>query len=311
MTVKYNHIEAAEKLSTDRGFTGLKKGLTVAVATFFLALPSAVPAYAAGESESKASPLQSGARPNGLDIVAPVQMAGSDNQSASFLKSLPAINEFLTSNLPEYMNNSSTVEKLSLDPSKLVVQTTSDVRVYFVGEGAGYHNTLGFNTKGASIASGNPKLIFPDASSNISFYNGSGKQVRTSDAPLLPGDFVDLGKVNAGTKLNFFGISNGANGGNGFGDLFSSAGASSNQDGIAHALIYVMPNSPYLLISFEDMNKHRGSDLDYNDLVIAVSGVGLTSAPEPPTFLVFGSFLLLALFLGRRFGMRNEMMAVA
>lgn len=116
-----------------------------------------------GSAQSTLS-TQSGARPFGLDIVSPVSKAASDTASADFFNNaLPSISTFLNSRLSERQafNDSS----MLLDPTKLQLQSASDVRVYFVGEGAGYHNTLGFNTTGVGVTSGDPQLIFPDASS--------------------------------------------------------------------------------------------------------------------------------------------------
>ena len=321
MTVKYNHIEAAAKLSASRGFAGLKKGLGVMAATVLLSLPFSVPAYAAGESKSIPSPVQAGVSPYVTDygIIAPVQMAGSDNESAAFQKNyLPAIQSFIASTLPEYRDNSSTVASLSsIDPTKLTVRTSNEVRVYFVGAGTGSHNAFGYGTVNSPVENYD-RYIFPEVSSNIS-YDGSGKQVRTMDDPLLPGDFVDLKKLVAGEKLSFFYYTDVDHDGV-YHDWFTTYYSKYTEDRISHSLIYAMPDSPYMLIAFEDRTLMKGSDMDYNDLVIAVSGLtttptvdlySLTSAPEPPTLLVFGSFLLLALFLGKRFGMQDATMAVA
>ncbi len=187
-----------------------------------------------------------------------------------------------------------------LDPSKLKLTTAADTRVYFVGEGAGYHNSLGFNTTGSGVASGDPKLMFPDASSPVSTSSPSWNGVqRTASEPLLPGDFVDLGNNAAGTLLNFFLISNGANGGK---SVFSTNTAT-NPDGINHVVAFTTPGSPYLMIGFEDM--YGGGDRDFNDEIIAVD-IGatnlraLSAAPEPAMWLVLASFLLPVVWLKKR-----------
>ncbi len=229
----------------------------------------------------KESPVQSAARPFKLDIVAPVMAAGSDDRSAAFQKeALPALNDFLKKSLGEKVavNDS----RLLLDPSKLKLQEKSDVRVYFVGEGAGFNNTLGFNTTGSGISEGDPQLIFPNASSTVSSYDPAKDPKRTSSAPLLPGDFVNLGRMDKGTVLDFFLIANGASGGS---NIFSTD-QSVNKDGINHvvAFAYAMANSPFLIIGFEDL--WGGGDRDFNDLLFAVD-IGaanirnLTSTPEP------------------------------
>ncbi len=229
----------------------------------------------------KESPVQSSARPFKLDIVAPVMAAGSDDRSAAFQKeALPDLNKFLQESLKEKVavNDS----RLLLDPSKLKLQEKSDVRVYFIGEGAGYNNSLGFNTTGTGVSKGDPQLIFPNASSTVSSYDPAKDPKRTNSAPLLPGDFVNLGRMDAGTVLDFFLISNGASGGS---NVFSTD-QSVNKDGINHvvAFAYAMANSPFLIIGFEDL--WGGGDRDFNDLLFAVD-IGaanirnLTSTPEP------------------------------
>ena len=86
------------------------------------------------------SPIQSTARPMGLDIVELVQLAGSDADAANFQQNvLPLLQSAVQANLGEQqaINNLSTI---ALDPGKLTLQFNANVRAYFVGEGAGYHN---------------------------------------------------------------------------------------------------------------------------------------------------------------------------
>jgi Domain of unknown function (DUF4114) len=255
---------------------------------------------AAMPASGETSPIQSPARPFGLDIVGPVQTAGSDTDAARFQSDyLPTVTDWVNVNLGE-KNAIDSTASISLDPAKLQLATASDVRVYFVGEGAGYHNTLGFNTGGGGIDTGDPRLIFPDASSNVSYWNDTdGTGTRSSGAPLLPGDFVDLGTQAAGTQLDFFLIANGASGGS----YVYSTDASVNPDGIDHVVAYALADSPYLLIGFEDL--YGGGDRDFNDLLFAVD-IGsvnvetLTNAPEPSTLVILGSFLGPVAYLRRR-----------
>lgn len=244
------------------------------------------------------SPVQSPARPFGLDIVAPVMAAGSDADAASFQQSvLPGLNAFLQQSLGERSKVDDS--RMLLDPNSLDLRNDSDVRVYFVGEGAGYRNTLGFNTSGGGATAGDPQLIFPDGSSPVSTYDPAKTATRTNGTPLLPGDFVDLGRMAAGTMLDFFLIANGVSGGK---TVFSTD-KSVNADGINHvvAFAYVMANSPFLIIGFEDL--WGGGDRDFNDILFAVDiGVAnvkaLTSTPEPALALTLVT--LLGLTLRRR-----------
>lgn len=218
--------------------------------------------------EMEYSPVQSPARPYGLDVVDKVVKAGGDEQSKEFLKQeLPAMQKLIDENLHEktdaFVLKGASNGLIALDTTKLTLAVSSEVRAYFVGEGAGYHNSLGFNTKGYGVESGNPLLVFPDASSSVSYLSsGSGK--RTTSEPLFPGDFVQLGKYDAGTQFDFFLISNGASGGK---DVFST-NHELNQDKLDHVVAFAQVDNPYVLIGFEDL--FGGGDNDYNDLLFAV-----------------------------------------
>jgi Domain of unknown function (DUF4114) len=243
-------------------------------------------------SAQTVSPIQATDRPYGLAIVAKVDLAGSDPAAKDFLaRTLPCVSSLLNVKLSE--THALSDSAMLLDPSKLKLETAAAVRVYFVGEGAGYHNALGFNTASGVLHGGNPELIFPDASSQISTYvtDGSGLQ-RTSYEPLMPGDFVDLGFLKKNTQLNFFLIANGANGGR---DVFSTDWAH-NPDHINHVIAFTSPDSPYLILAFEDL--YGGGDRDFNDVIVAVTmGVvnlaALTSTPEPSMLALLAAFLAL------------------
>lgn len=252
-----------------------------------------------------ASSIQVKARPEGLATVGLVMTAGSDAASASFQSNiLPDLTSLLNVRLGERVALKDT-SAMRLDPSKLVLQNQSDVRVYFVGEGAGYHNTVGFNTwevgqtAPKSAIGSDAQLIFPDASSPVSTYDPASTAVRTNSNPLLPGDFVNLGSYGANTLLDFFLISNGTVGGR---DAFSSD-PTRNPDGLNHVVFFALADSPFLIIAFEDMLK--GGDRDYNDAIIAIdigraNVANLMAAPEPAFWAVLAGFLGIAVWIGRR-----------
>ncbi len=242
------------------------------------------------------SPVQSSARPFNLDIVAPVQLAGSDTASRIFQsEALPGILKLANQSLSE-KTTTSNFNSIALDPSKLVLAQDATVRVYFLNEGAGYRNSLGIATTGGGPLGPDAALIFPDASSSDG-YGGTNASVRTSSEPLAAGDFVDLGRYGAGTALDFFLIANGAAGSK----TFFSTDQSLNRDGIVHAVSLAPDGSAYLIIGFEDLL--GGGDRDYNDILIAVeigkinveSLAGL-SAPEPS--LTLGAVLAFGLLAG-------------
>jgi len=244
------------------------------------------------------SPVQSAARPYNLDIVAPVQIAASDAAAKAFqINVLPGMLDTVRKILPEYRSHSvQNLAAISLDPSKFVLGENSTARAYFLGEGAGYQNTLGISTTGGGPLSPDAALIFPNASSPLGF-SGSGSLVRTSNEPLVMGDFVDLGTFKAGTSLDFFLIARGATGGK---DYFST-NQSLNMDGLVHAVSMAPNGSSYMIISFEDMLD--GGDRDYNDVYFAVeiskANVSNLSAPEPS--MAYGALLTgVALLIGFR-----------
>jgi hypothetical protein len=251
------------------------------------------------------SPVQAAARPYGIEIVDKVSLAGSDEASALFqAKVLPSITQLINTNLSE-TSKFSQANNFSLDPTKLRMAVESASRVYFVGEGAGYRNTLGFNTIEAGQATpttaltDSAQLIFPDATSSVSTYNPASTVKRTASNPLLPGDFVDLGTFGAGSMLDFFLIADGASGGK----TVWTTSATRNSDRIDHVVAFALPDSPYLVIAFEDLA--GGGDRDYNDVVFAVD-IGainvqrLLSTPEPATWALAFGLGAVAFFWRRR-----------
>ncbi|MDD7986130.1 DUF4114 domain-containing protein [Lentisphaera marina] len=217
-------------------------------------------------ADASLSPYQASERPFGLDIVGEVYIAASDEASVDFQNNyLPEINQIVQNNLGERMSlNNETLDSIALDPNKLNLSYDADLRVYFVGEGAGYHNTLGFNTEAGGIQTGNPQLIFPDASVSSDYLNPDNPVNRNNNTPLAQGDFVELGTFSEGTELDFFLIANGANGGS----YVYSTDESVNPDGIQHVVSFAIENSSYLFLGFEDL--YNGGDRDYNDLLFAV-----------------------------------------
>ena len=241
---------------------------------------------------AQTSPIQSPVRPFGLEIVNKVQSAASDDASKNFqVNVLPGVIKLVNGNLGESVKVNDSA--FLLDPSKLKLKTASDVRVYFVGDGAAYANTLGFTTDGSgSVDSKTAQLIFPNAS--------TGSKL-TKNEPVQAGDYVNLGKIEAGTALDFFVIANGANGGK---TSFSTQ-LSENPDGINHVVsfAYTMKDSPYLILGFEDLL--GGGDRDFNDVLFAVdigavNVAALTATPEPATMASMGAFLALGWVLRRR-----------
>lgn len=240
------------------------------------------------------------ARPFGLSLVGPVQIAASDTRSTAFQSGiLPTMSNFVTQYMPEGVPSLvNPPGAVSIDPSMLIMSTAHDARVYFVSENAAYHNSLGFNTQGGGVTSGNPLLIFPDAS-----MPASGG--RTTSTPLKPGDFVDLGRLSAGTQLNFFLVSDGARGGT---DVYSTDPTVA-ADGLAgHTITYAFafPGTSYYLVGFEDT--YGMGDQDHNDTIFAIDVGRLVPTPAETTLTAVCGLVLASYLMWRR---RTAAMSVA
>ena len=245
------------------------------------------------------SPVQSPARPYDLNIVAPVQMAGSDDAAKAFQSEvLPGMLETIAKQLPELNGKPvKNLDAISLDPAKLVLNSDASARVYFLGENSAHKNTLGISTTGGGPLSPDAALIFPNLSSPTA-QSDNQSLVRTTNQPLLAGDFVNLGAFKAGTALDFFLIASGATGG----ETFYSTNVSLNKDGIIHAVSLAPDGSAYLIIGFEETK--GGGDKDYNEALFAVainqaavsSHIVSIGAPEPS--LATGALLTTLALLG-------------
>lgn len=208
-----------------------------------------------------------------LSAVARVKRAASDARSRRFYNTM--LPRMIT--LAQQQFNADSIARnfpeLVLDPARLTLAERTRVRVYYVGASSGYVNSMGVNLSGTGMAEGAPKLVFPNAGTPINLDNLDGQAgppvesalpPRVPEAPLLPGDFVDLGPVSAGTTLSFFLISrvNGQLVG-----VFTPL-IDYNPDRIAHIVCVAIENTSYLMLSFEDMFK--GGDKDYSDCVFAI-----------------------------------------
>lgn len=211
--------------------------------------------------------VQSPARPFDLPVHAPVYRYASDARSAYFYAQvMPAFLDIINDQLAETVEFSGR-DGFQLDASRLLLRARSDdsIRIYFLAEGAGYHNTLGFAwTPAGSDEVGQPTILFPDASQRSGVF-------RTESEPLKTGDFIDIGVGERGYQLDFFLISNGVNGGSHW--LWNDP--MKNSDGLQHMVAFMIPGSRFVLIGFEDII--GGGDLDYNDCLF-VADIGEENA---------------------------------
>ncbi len=206
------------------------------------------------------APVQSDARPLGLPVHGPVYEYASDARSAAFYTDvMPTFLSIIEDHLAETVEFTGR-DGFKLDASRLLLRSASDepIRIYFLAEGAGYHNTVGFAfTEAGSQNIGQATVLFPDASMR----SGS---TRTTWEPLKVGDFVEIGVGARGFQLDFFLISNAVNGGTQW--LWNDPEA--NPDGLQHMVAFMVPDSRFILLGFEDII--GGGDLDYNDSLFVV-----------------------------------------
>lgn len=258
--------------------------------------------YAAGKGKGGSS---SG---SGLSVVNPVQEAGSDPVSTAFQNN--TLNDIRTLAARNWGRLDALGDNaVVLDPSKIALVTDYDVRAYFVGEDTKRRNSIGFNTQAGGIDSGDPLLLFPDASDSLGGYrvvserNSGERSVKT---PLIPGDFVAMGNIAGGTDLNFFNIVNGARDPQAV--YSSEASLNPSQAPYMMAFAYTDGDSSYLVLGFED--KLKGGKSDFTDVVIALDigdiNIGaLVASPEPATVLTLGSLIGLVGYARRRARMRE------
>lgn len=87
-----------------------------------------------------------------------------------------------------------------IDASNIKLSESYLVRTYFVGEDTDTRDSL-------YLGGDNPLVLFPNVSTPIKYSKSTDKKIddnlRTPLDPLFPGDFVDLGRLEAGTNLDF------------------------------------------------------------------------------------------------------------
>lgn len=241
-------------------------------------------------SANAVSLLQNNQEWNNL-VVNPVQSGVTD--TSGFQDIIPQFRQFVQPERNAIPDDAVT----RLDPSKLVLKSDNNVRVWFLNEGAAFRSQLAYEAIGDSNSQRG--FIFQD----ISCINGNNNcEIPESDGVLNVGDYVDLGTVAGGSQLNFWLRANGANSQDpsgvnpetGVRNIYG-ANASLNPDNLEHVVAYEY--NDYLLIGFEDLygplgstaggNSNSPADRDFNDVVFVVD-IGrdnLATIPEPATAL--------------------------
>ncbi len=185
-----------------------------------------------------------------------------------------------------------------LDPNKLKLSTNSEVKVFFLNEGAGKRNDLAFSALGATTTTG---MLFED----ISCRNGC--MLSEPDGNLNIGDWRSLGTFGRGTQFNFNLLA--TNFIDGLTDVYG-ADSSSNPDGLDHLVAFEYKG--YLMLGFEDLfgpqgatgGRNEGSDRDFNDVAVVlkmpVKEADYQAVPEPSSLLGLAAVGLLATARNRR-----------
>lgn len=204
--------------------------------------------------------------------------AGSDERAAEFRRDwLPR----MMVDAGQNFNTESVARdfsRLAFDPSRLVVLEPTAVRVYFIASQGGFQSALGYYLEGIDIEDPGPFIVFPNASSPKKLFEYAdtisrepGRQDRYEyggrrpDAPVLPGDFIDLGVLPANTQIVFFLDANAAVGAPR--GRFTTI-PERNPDRIQHVVTVAYQDSPYLMLAFEDLM--GGGDRTFNDIVFTV-----------------------------------------
>lgn len=242
--------------------------MALAALIFCSGVPLSHAGDCSGDPEEKSS--QSDFRVFGMDVIANVQESGSDARSCEFNSTiLPGALELVDVHLKEGVEFLAVgVTRLDEDALFLLNDSDRPVRVYFVHEGAGYRNTLGFSTTLAGSASaGDRYIIFPDVSDGT--YGGP--------VFLNDGDWVELGDYPAGTQFEFFIVRDAVRGGT---EVFTNQDHL-NPDNLQHVAAWLLGDR-YVLLGFEDIL--YGGDLDYND-VVAVVDLSPDLGPGPLAIL--------------------------
>jgi len=170
---------------------------------------------------------------------------------------------------PEYLNSS--------DNGNIELIKDAEVWVTFVHEGAGYRNALGYYTHKNDTPPASPTgitdqtIIFPNVS-----YSGSGGSLRSGNKVQLlyldPLTNKYTTVFPAGTTVAWFFIANSFNStttsiGSGNGKFYSDKrfNPETNIDNKKHNVVLKDDKRQLLLIGFEDINREKGSDQDFND----------------------------------------------
>jgi hypothetical protein len=179
-----------------------------------------------------------------------------------------------------------------------VTSGQADATLFLFLELAGFasQNRLGiygFSETDRGVELGNRLTVFGGAASP-----GSSRTLQFNLATGVVTNLETGSSANIGSTFGFF-ISTPDQTSDGRRELFYTH-QSLNADGVDHAWLFNTRDNQVaellgadVVLAFEDLR--GGGDFDFNDLVVGISNVGPIAAPEPVSFLLFGSGLALAL----------------
>ncbi len=243
-----------------KNLTGLMVAATV------IGVAAMAPANATGLTTTSTSTLPKFT----WDNLTTHEVKDRSTDTSGFQKLIPDFQKFVQQERLEISAERQKAQALRAE--ELFLKSDHNVRVWFLNEGAGYKNQLGYQTIKGGTETGKGEIF-----NNISCTNGC-QLGNGSDGVLDIGDYVDIGKVSAGTQLNFLLRSDGFNGGK---TVLGGADPTQNVDKLQHLMAYKVGD--YLLMGFEDII--GGGDLDFNDAVFVVDfgkdNIVPTAIPEP------------------------------
>lgn len=153
-----------------------------------------------------------------------------------------------------------TINAKRLDSTKLELNHSYDVKVYFINESARSRNQLKIKSTGNTILDG---MLFYDIScleTGCSYPQSDGYYTLNPDDVLELGDYISVGSVESGSKLDF--------------ELISPPLSYQTTTQVLHSDNSLNPNNRgviayeyegFLILAWEDYD-----DGDYNDLVFAI-----------------------------------------
>ena len=160
-------------------------------------------------------------------------------------------------------------DQFRMDANALKLKYNYNVSTYFINEGAGYRNQLGYTSQGTTNKEG---VLFKDISCA-----GTGCVLGGNQSTLKLGDGVKLGQISAKSTLDFKLRADGYNRGDN--SYIFGTQDSKNADGLQHVVAYGIKGTGYILMGFEDLygsgtsaqgKFNERSDRDFNDTVFIV-----------------------------------------